>query len=311
MLDLNEVRMFVQVVRARSFVEAARRLGVPPNTLSRRVRQLEAGLDTRLMQRSTRKLTLTAAGSAFFERCAPAVDGVLEAGKDLAGGSQTASGTVRVAAPADFLDFFKIEWVMQFLAQHPKVRLDFVLNDARADLIDEAIDVAFRGGSVADQQLVFRRLMPQSFHLVASPAYVQSRGNPDTLQELAGHDCLTASGRPGLVTWTLHGPDGREEVKVSGRFRANSARILLKSCLAGLGVGLLPGVLVSAHIRAGRLVRVLPRYRREGAHLNVILPSSQQIPTAVSAFVAFAADKLRSIIIEDETPRSTPKRPRR
>ena len=137
MLDLNEVRMFVQVVRARSFAEAARRLGVPPNTLSRRVRQLEAGLDTRLMQRSTRKLTLTAAGSAFFERCAPAVDGVLEAGKELAGGSQTVSGTVRIAAPADFLDFFKIEWVMQFLALHPKVRLDFVLSDARADLIGD------------------------------------------------------------------------------------------------------------------------------------------------------------------------------
>jgi DNA-binding transcriptional LysR family regulator len=297
-LDLNEVRMFVQVVRARSFVEAARRLGVPANTLSRRVRQLEAGLDTRLMQRSTRKLSLTAAGSAFYERCAPAVDGVLEAGKDLAGGSQTASGTVRIAAPADFLDFFKIEWVAQFLAQHPKVRLDFVLDDARADLIDEAIDVAFRGGSVSDQQLVFRRLMPQSFHLVASPAYVQSRGNPETLQELGRHDCLTASGRPGLVTWTLHGPDGRDEVKVSGRFRANSARILLRSCLAGLGVGLLPGVLVAAHIRAGRLVRVLARYRREGADLNVILPSSQQIPTAVSAFIGFAADKLGSIVQE-------------
>src|SRR6267378_1082745 len=157
-LDLNEVRMFVQVVRARSFAEAARRLGVPPNTLSRRVRQLEAGLDTRLMQRSTRKLTLTAAGSAFFERCAPAVDGVLEAGKELAGGSQTPSGTVRVAAPADFLDFFEIEWVVQFLEQHPKIRLDFVLNDARADLIGEAIDVAFRG-SVSDQQPVVRRLM--------------------------------------------------------------------------------------------------------------------------------------------------------
>src|ERR1700735_4153129 len=122
MLDLNEVRMFVQVVRARSFAEAARRLGVPPNPLSRRVRQLEAGLDTRLMQRSTRKLALTEAGSAFFERCAPAVDGVLEAGKDLAGGRQTVSGTVRIAAPADFLDFFQIEWGREFLGLNRKVR---------------------------------------------------------------------------------------------------------------------------------------------------------------------------------------------
>jgi DNA-binding transcriptional LysR family regulator len=294
-LDLNEVRMFVQVVRARSFAEAARRLGVPPNTLSRRVRQLEAGLDTRLMQRSTRKLTLTAAGSAFFERCAPAVDGVLDAGKELAGVSQTASGTVRIAAPADFLDFFEIDWVMQFLALYPKVRLDFVLNDARADLIGEAIDVAFRGGAALDQQPVFRQLLPQSFMLVASPAYTKSRGNPKTLEELSRHDCLTVSGGPGLVTWTLHGPGGREEVKVSGRFRANSARTLIKGCVAGLGIALMPEVLVAAHIHSGRLVRVLPDYHREGGALSVIVPTSQQIPTAVSAFIEFAVEKLQSV----------------
>jgi DNA-binding transcriptional LysR family regulator len=301
MLDLNEVRMFVHVVRARSFAEAARRLGVPPNTLSRRVRQLETGLETRLMQRSTRKLTLTAAGSAFFERCAPAVDGVLEAGKDLAGGSQTVSGTVRIAAPADFLDFFKIEWVMQFLALHPKVRLDFVLNDARADLIGEAIDVAFRGGPVSDHQSIFRRLMSQSFDLIASPAYLQSRGSPRTLQELSRHDCLTASGRPGAATWTLRGPGGSEEVKVSGRFSANSARILINGCLAGLGIAFLPSVLIVPHIRAGRLIHVLPQYRRDGADLSVILPSSQQIPTAVLAFVEFAADKFQSMIDSERT----------
>ena len=308
MLDLNEVRMFVQVVRARSFAEAARRLGVPPNTLSRRIRQLEAGLETRLMQRSTRKLTLTAAGSAFFERCAPAVDGVLEAGKELAGGSQTVSGTVRIAAPADFLDFFKIEWVMQFLALHPKVRLDFVLNDARADLIGEAIDVAFRGGTVSDHQSIFRRLMSQSFNLVASPAYLQSRGSPRTLQELSRHDCLTASGRSGAATWTLRGPSGSEEVKVSGRFSANSARILINGCLAGLGIAFLPSVLIVPHIHTGRLIHVLPQYRRDGADLSVILPSSQQIPTAVLAFVEFAADKFQSMI---DSERTTVHKPRR
>jgi DNA-binding transcriptional LysR family regulator len=309
-LDLNEVRMFVQVVRARSFAEAARRLGVPPNTLSRRVRQLEAGLDTRLMQRSTRKLTLTAAGSAFFERCAPAVDGVLDAGKELAGVSQTAGGTVRIAAPADFLDFFKIEWVLEFLARYPKVRLDFVLNDARADLIGESIDVAFRGGSASDQDPIFRRLMPQSVMLVASPAYMRSRGNPKSLEELSRHDCLTVSGQPGLVTWTLHGPNGREEVKVSGRFRANSARILIKGCLAGLGIALMPEVLVAAHIHSGRLVVVLPDYRREGVDLNVILPTRQQIPTAVLAFVEFAAEKLMSIT-GAQRPQSAPRAGRR
>jgi DNA-binding transcriptional LysR family regulator len=130
------------------------------------------------------------------------------------------------------------------------------------------------------------------------------------LEELSRHDCLTVSGRPGLVTWTLHGPGAREEVKVSGRFRANSARILLKSCLAGLGIAFLPEVLVVAHIHAGRLVHVLPDYRREGADLNVILPTSQQIPIAVSAFVEFAAGKLQSIFGQ-QAPKPSPKVRRR
>jgi DNA-binding transcriptional LysR family regulator len=295
MLDLNDVRMFVQVVRARSFAEAARRLGVPPNTLSRRIRELESGLDTRLMQRSTRKLALTAAGQAFFDRCAPAVDGVVEAGKDLADGGDTPSGSVRVAAPADFLDFFNIAWVAEFLGRHPQVRLDFVLNDARADLFDEDIDVAIRGGRSRDMRSVFRQITSQHFNLVASPDYLAARGHPETLQELAHHDCLIASTRQSRVTWTLQGPSGEEDVEVSGRFSANSARILLKSCLSGLGVALLPAVMVSADLRAGRLIHLLQGYRRDGADLNIVLPSRQHIPAAVSAFVEFAMLKLQSI----------------
>ena len=295
MLDLNDVRMFVQVVRARSFAEAARRLGVPPNTLSRRIRELESGLDTRLMQRSTRKLTLTAAGQAFFDRCASAVDGVVEAGKDLVDGSETPSGSVRVAAPADFLDFFNIAWVAEFLNKHPRVRLDFVLNDAKADLFDEDIDVAFRGGSSRDMRSVFREITSQHFNLVASPDYLTARGHPKTLQELAHHDCLIVSTRQSRVTWALQGPSGEEEVEVSGRFSANSARILMKSCLSGLGVALLPAIMVSADLRAGRLIHVLQAYRRDGADFNIVLPSRQHIPTAVSAFVEFAMLKLQSI----------------
>lgn len=191
----------------------------------------------------------------------------MEAGKDLVDGADTPSGSVRVVAPADFLDFFNIAWVAEFLGRHPRVRLDFVLNDARADLFDEDIDVAFRGG------------------------------HPKTLQELARHDCLTVSTRQSRVTWTLQGPGGAEDVEVAGRFSANSARILMKGCLSGLGVALLPAVMVSADLRAGRLIHVLPGYRRDGADLNVILPSRLHIPTAVSAFVEFAMLKLQSITL--------------
>ena len=295
-VDLNEVRMFVQVVRAGSFAEAARRLGVPPNTLSRRVAQLETRVRTRLLQRSTRRLTLTAAGREFYERSAPALDGILEAGQELAAGSRRPSGLLRVAAPAAFLDLFHVQWVAQFLGQYPEIRLDFVLDDARVDLIGAGIDVAFRAGEVTEPNFVVHPVFSQDFGLFASPVYLKARGAPADLQALAAHDCLTHSGRSGRIAWTLQGPDGTEEVKVAGRFSANNMQVLLQAATAGLGIALLPQVIASPDVSGGRLQPVLPQYRRDGANLNIVVPSRQQISAAVSVFTAFAEAKLREMV---------------
>ena len=166
MVDLNDIALFVQVVRCGSFAEAARRLGIPPNTVSRRVQALEGQLGTRLLQRSTRKLTLTGAGEAFQERCASAVDGLIDAGQEMVTGNHEPSGLVRVAAPADFFDFFLMDWVAGFLAAHPRVRMDFVLSDAKADLIAERIDVAFRGGPLQDSGYVGRQVLGDGLSLI-------------------------------------------------------------------------------------------------------------------------------------------------
>lgn len=296
MLDLNDIAMFVQVVRHGSFAEAGRRLGLPPNTLSRRIQQLEAQLGTRLMQRSTRKLTLTSAGRAFHERCAGAVDGLVEAGQALMTGSQEPSGLVRVAAPADFFDFFPMEWVAEFLAAHPLVRLDFALSDAKADLIAEQIDVAFRGGPLADSGYVGRQLLgARSDGMVASPAYIAARGTPATLQDLANHDCVTTTHPSGRSTWRLAGPDGvEEEVQVAGRFSGNTAQALRKATVAGLGIALLPPAMAMPDLQAGRLQRVLPQYQRTGQGLNVLYPSRRHLPLAVSAFIGLVTEKLNA-----------------
>ena len=297
MLDLNDIALFVQVVRCGSFAEAARRLGLPANTVSRRVQQLESQLGTRLMQRSTRKLTLTSAGQAFYERCAGAVDGLTEAGQELVTGSQEPSGLVRVAATADFFDFFPMEWVTEFLAAHPRVRLDFVLSDAHADLIAEQIDVAFRGGPMRDSGYVGRQLLgARSDGMVASPAYIAACGAPATLQDLLEHDCVTSPHPSGRTTWRLAGPGGvEEEVQVAGRFSGNTAQALRKATLAGLGIALLPPAMARLDVQAGRLVPVLPQYQRTGHGLSVLYPSRRQLPLAVSAFIALVMEKLSEV----------------
>ena len=294
MLDLNDVAIFVQVVRCGSFAEAARRLGVPPNTLSRRVQQLEAQLGTRLMQRSTRHLTLTSAGLVFLERCSGAVEGLMDAGEELQAVNQEPSGLVRVAAPADFFDFFAMEWLTEFLTAHPKVRVDFVLSDGRADLIADRIDVALRGGILEDSSLFARKVLDAGNDgLVASPAYVARQGVPDTLQDLAGHDCLVFGHPSGKATWRVTGPDGAQaEVQVSGRFSGNTAQALRKAALAGLGIALLPSTLTQRDLRAGLLVPVLPEYRRQGHGVHMVYPSRRYLPLAVSAFMELVISKM-------------------
>ena len=296
-LDLNDIALFVQVVRSGSFAEAARRLGMPSNTVSRRILQLEARLGTRLLHRSTRKLTLTGAGQDLHEECAASVDGLYEAGQQLMTGSREPSGLVRVAAMADFFDFFPMEWVAEFLAAHPRVRIQFVLSDAPADLIAEQIDIAFRGGPLVDSTYVGRQLLSvRSDGMVASPAYIAGRGMPSTLQDLANHDCVTAARSGGRASWRFTGPDGVEEdVQVTGRFMADTAQALRKATLAGLGIALLPPSMAGLDMQAGLLMPVLPQYRRKGHGLNVLYPSRRQLSPAVSAFIELVTEKLGTV----------------
>jgi DNA-binding transcriptional LysR family regulator len=295
MLDLNDIAMFVQVVHCGSFAEAARRLGMPPNTVSRRIQQLETRLGTRLLQRSTRKLTLTSAGQGFHERCVGAVDDLLEAGQDLITGSSEPSGRVRVAAPADFFDFFEMAWVSEFLTAYPRVRLDFVLSDAKADLIAEQIDVAFRGGPLRDSGYVGRQILdPRSVGMVASPDYLAARGSPRTLQDLASHDCVISAHPGGHATWHLIGPKGEEEIQVTGRFSGNTAQSQRKAAVAGLGIALLPPLMAKLEVDSGVLVPVLPQYQPNGYGLNVLYPSRRQLPPAVSAFIGLVIRKMNA-----------------
>jgi DNA-binding transcriptional LysR family regulator len=298
MLDLNDIALFVQVVRSGSFAEAARRLGMPPNTVSRRIQQLEEQLDTRLLQRSTRKLTLTSAGQAFQERCAGAIDGLTEAGQELLTGNQEPSGLVRVAATADFFDFFPMEWVVDFLSTHPRVRLDFVLSDTKADLIADRIDLAIRGGPLQDSGYIGREILRAgSDGMVASPTYLANRGTPNTIQDLVNHDCVSFSHPSGFTTWQLTGPDGtEEEVQISSRFNGNTAQALRKATVAGLGIALLPSAIIRLDLQAGLLVPVLPQYQRRGYGLHVLYPSRRQLPSAVSAFIALVMEKLSSAL---------------
>ena len=296
MVDLNQLALFVRVVQAGSFAEAARRMAMPPTTLSRQVAQLEDALQLRLLQRSTRKLSLTDAGRTLFDRCAPQIDDLRAAANELSGEDQLPKGNVRIAAPASFFDFFSIDWVREFLQRYPAVQLEFVLSDGMADFIGEGIDVAFRGGGeLADSSLVARKLTTTYLSLAASPDYLAARGTPQAVADLASHDCIRAIGPAGgTTTWRLNGPSGPLQVAVSGPFSANTSQAQLKAAIAGLGICLAPIRTLQPRFRTGELVEVLPGVATAPGGLYAVFPSRRHLPRAVTAFVDRVAEYIQA-----------------
>ena len=293
MIDLNDLAMFVQVVRAGSFTEAARRLRMPANTLSRRIDQFEGQLGTRLLHRSTRKLAPSTEGQALFERYAPALDQLLEIER-LHADTQAPSGSVRVTAMAGLFEFFRMEWLNEFYARYPNISIDFLLDDTPTDLIAERIDLALRMGIETSSGFRVRRLAPNALILAASPAYLERRIAPRMLRELGEHDCLTISNRQGRNVWRLQGPRGSQEVSIKSRFAVSDMRVLAQACRAGLGIALLPQLLAEPLIAKGELIHVLPSYRRASAEigLQLVYTSRPPVPPAVAAFGDFLFEKL-------------------
>ncbi len=283
MIDLNQVAMFHAVVRAGSFTGAARELGMPANTLSRHIQQLEEHLGIRLLQRSTRKLTLTHSGKGFHDQSAVQVKEIICAANQLTDNGKTPCGMVRVAGPSDLFDFLKMEWVAEFLEAHPLVQLEFLLSDQHSDLIKDAIDIALRGGPLPDSSYVARQFVCKDVVLAASPSYLKRCGRPDVVKNLIEHECITST-RQVRAVWRLDTPQGVEEVEVSGRFSASTAQSQLRAAIAGLGICLLPDTLMIKSLAAGELELVLPGCTKPGSGFHILYPSRKQIPLAVTAF---------------------------
>src|SRR5688572_26804492 len=206
-MDLNETLAFVCVARSGSFTAAARSLGLPKATISRRVARLEARLEVRLLQRSTRRTSLTEVGRVYYERSLHAISELENAERLLADVTNKPSGVLRVTTSFDFGRDHLASWLPLFHQRHPEVQLELELTQRRVDLIAEGIDVAIRGGSLADSSLIARRLFESRLILCATPAYLRRQGEPRTLAELAEHQCLAFSRR-----WSLTGPDGAKPV---------------------------------------------------------------------------------------------------
>lgn len=288
---LAGMAVFARVVEAGGISAAARDLRLSKSAVSKQLAALEDRLGARLLQRTTRRMSLTEAGAGFLVHCRRVV-AEAEAAESAVGALQAeARGVLRVNAPMTFGTMHLASAIPDFLARYPQVDVDLVLNDRLVDLLDEGFDVAVRIARLADSSLVARKLAPAQRVMVAAPSYLDRKGRPASLAELVGHDILSYSYVPTAEEWRFSGPNGEETVRVEGRLRANNGEILLAACLAGAGIAALPTFISGASLRAGTLVHVLPQYQSSGIAIHAVWPTARHLSAKVRAFVDFLAER--------------------
>lgn len=286
--DLNDVSVFVRVIESGSFTAAARQLGVPKSSTSRRVRQLEDTLGVQLLQRSTRHLRLTDAGREYFERVSSALAGLHEAQAAVADLQDHPRGTVRLVAPSEWSGWILAPIVAAFLEQYPEIRVDLSLTDRYVDLLREGFDLGLVVGPLPDSSLITRTIPALESALFASRGYLERHGTPSTVAELTDHAFVVP--RPGPTTrLSLVGPDGPRTIVVTGRVSTDDRVFMHEAVRAGLGIGALPRKGCTSDLE---LVRVLPEHHLPGFTLHLVHPASRHVPQRVALFRDFLFEHL-------------------
>ena len=294
----EDMTVFVRVVEAESFSGAARRLGVAKSVVSRRIASLEDRLGTSLFHRTTRRLSLTETGHAYYERARNILNDVLEAEEAARRLQSELRGTLRIAAPMSFGLLHLSAAVADFLIAHPQLEIDLDLNDRRVDLVSEGHDLAIRVGKLADSSLIARRLAPCRHVVCGSPGYLQAHGEPRSPEELQSghHDCLAYSNRSASEEWRFR-VDGEWQV-VRGpttRLAANNGDVLRDAAIQGVGVVVLPTFIVSEPLRRGELKAVLCDFELDDPAIYAVWPPNRGLSAKVRAFVDFLGERFGGI----------------
>jgi len=288
--NLTDIAVFVRVVRRGSFTLAADELQISRAAASKYVSRLEERLGARLLQRTTRRLSLTEAGAALFEASRGALERIEEAEGAIARFQSEPRGRLRVSAPMSFGILHLGPMLAEFAREHPHVSLDLAFDDRYVNLVEERFDVAIRIGKLSDSSLVARKLAATRLVVCAAPSYLAEHGEPETPEDLAAHNCLLYSYLATANVWRFVAPDGREiPVAVGGNLRANNGIVEAEAAVAGMGVLMTPTFYVGPLIRAGKLRRILTSYRGPEIGIHAVYPQREHVPPKVRVFVDFLA----------------------
>jgi len=284
--------IFVTAVEQEGFSAAARALDMTPSAVSKQIRRLEDRLQTRLFDRTTRRVTLTEAGHAYHRRCTQILHDIDEAEEAVTSLTAEPRGTLRVAATVSFGRVEILPRINQFMQRHPRIKMEVEMTDRHIDLVEEGIDVAIRWREqMDDPSIVARRLCINKRVICAAPDYLRRYGTPTRPEQLLEHNCLMLSTFDEFNDWSfMDAEQGQRTLNVRGNFRANTADGLHEAVLAGVGLARLSTWLVLPDIRAGRLVPVLPEYPHEYSAYYILYPHRRYLSQKVRTFVDFLVE---------------------
>lgn len=290
--SLAGLPVFAQVVESGGFTAAGSVLGLTPSAVSRQVSQLEDRLGARLLNRTTRRISLTEIGAAYYERARAALDTLAEAEQAVVDLSAAPSGVLRISMPSIFGSFHIAPILPGFVDRHPGIVLDVSINDRFVDLVEDGLDIAIRVAELRDSSLVARRIAPFRRLVAASPDYLARRGTPVAPADLADHDCLVLTSYQPRGQWQFGAGKTISAVRVSGRIDSNSVDVLRRAALAGIGLVQLPSYVLSADIKSGQLVRLLTGYEADNRNVYAVYPASRHLSPKVRAFVDYLGETL-------------------
>jgi DNA-binding transcriptional LysR family regulator len=291
MEDLQRMAIFARVVEDKSFSAAARRLNLSKSLVSKQVTQLEKSVGARLLNRTTRALSLTEAGAVFYEHCSRIVEELEEAKLAVGRLHSEPRGLLRISAPVAFGRLHIGTALPPFLAAYPDVKIDMVTTDRFVDLAEEGYDVVVRIVDQPAPNLVARKLAPVNRKMVATPEYFARYGVPQTPSDLEKHNCLTYTYFNPQGVWRLRGPDGDVSVPSTGNLRVNDDDVLSEAVLHGLGLALLPTFIIGKDLQAGRLQSVLSEYIPVERHIYAVYLANRFVSAKVRAFIDFLLER--------------------
>jgi DNA-binding transcriptional LysR family regulator len=289
---LQELAVFVRAAESGSFSRAARELGLSQPSVSRIINDLEARLGVTLLLRTTRRITVTDAGTLFLDR-AREILGQIEDAEDAARGIDSLRGTIRVVLPVIYGTREIIPRLAKFLILHPLLQVEMSVADHRQDLVAEGADVAIRLGDLDDSLFGTRKLATLQRMLVASPAYLKARGTPKTPADLASHDCIFGPGNFGRDSWSFSRNGTEMSVDVRGRVHTDSGPGAFASAMAGMGIAMMSTVMAGPEVKAGMLVPLLHGYKLSPVEVHAIFPGGPRPSTKVRTLVDFLVQELK------------------